>query len=85
MLPGSILILAIGTIYAVVVATAKQRPVVAAVIVGLSAAGFGAGFALTRAGTPEHTYYPIAAAIFGALIGFAWVARKRKSWQRAGK
>ena len=82
MLPIVIVILALGTIYAVSIAPPDQRVVVGLVVVALTAAGYGIGMAITTAGTDQRTYYPIAAAIGGTMIAFGWISNKRKSWPK---
>ena len=77
-----IVILALGTIYAVSIAPPDQKVVVGLVVVVLTAAGYGAGMAITTAGTDQRTYYPIAAAILGTMFAFAWISNKRKSWPK---
>jgi hypothetical protein len=75
-----IAVLALGTIYAITIAPTKQRVMVAVVVIVLTAAGYGAGYAITQPGTDQRTYYPIAAAIAGTMIAFGWISSKRKSW-----
>ena len=82
MLPIVIVILVLGTIYAVSIAPPDQRVVVGLVVVVLTAAGYGIGMAITTAGTDQRTYYPIAAAIGGTMIAFGWISNKRKSWPK---
>jgi peptidoglycan/LPS O-acetylase OafA/YrhL len=82
MLLVAIIVLALGTIYAVSIAPPEQRLVVALVVIVLTAAGYGAGLAITKPGTDQRTYYPIAAAIAGTMIAFVWISNKRKSWPK---
>ena len=77
--------LVIGTIYAVYLAPADQRILVGLVVLVLAGAGYGIGMAITKAGSDERTFYPIAAAIGGAMVAFAWISRKQKSWPKRGK
>ncbi len=80
MLLIAIAILVLGTIYAITIAPTKQRLSVAALVIALTALGYGIGTAITQAGTDQRTYYPIAAAIFGTMVAFGWISNKRKSW-----
>jgi peptidoglycan/LPS O-acetylase OafA/YrhL len=84
MLPIAVIVLVLGTVYAVSIAPPNQRIVVALVFVVLSAAGYGVGLAITQPNTDQRTYYPIAAAIGGLMIAFGWVSNKRKSWPQKG-
>jgi peptidoglycan/LPS O-acetylase OafA/YrhL len=84
MLPIAVIVLVVGTVYAVSIAPPDQRIMVALVFVVLSAAGYGVGLAITQPHTDQRTYYPIAAAIGGLMIAFGWVSNKRKSWPQKG-
>lgn len=85
MLPIAIVVLALGTVYAVSRAPRDQKLVVAAVVVVLAAAGYCVGLAITKAGTDQRTYYPIAAAIGGVMVAFGWISHKEKTWPKRGK
>ena len=85
MLPIAIIVLVLGTGYAVSIAPPDQRITVALVFVVLAAAGYGVGMMITSPNTDQRTYYPIAAAIGGLMIAFGWVSNKRKSWPQKGK
>jgi hydrogenase/urease accessory protein HupE len=77
-----IAVLALGTLYAVSIAPRDQRVIVAIVVIGLTAAGYGVGIAITKAGTDQRTYYSIATAIAGTMVAFMWISNKRKSWPK---
>ena len=85
MLYIAIAVLALGVIYAVSIAPAAERAVVGLVFAVLGGAGFAAAYALTTAGTFQRDYYPIAGALGGVMVGFAWVSRKRKAWDEQRK
>jgi len=85
MLEISILVLLVGTIYAVYLAPPEDKVLVGAVVVALAAAGYAVGLGLTHPHTDERTYYPIAAAIGGAMIAFGWISNRRKSWPKKSK
>jgi hypothetical protein len=85
MLELAIIALLIGTIYAVYLAPPEQKALVGGVVVVLAAAGYGVGMAITKAGTDERTYYPIAAAIGGAMVAFAWISKRQKTWPKRAK
>ena len=80
-----IVILVLGTGYAVTIAPTDQKVMVGAVVVVLTAIGYGVGMAITSAGTDQRTYYPIAAAIGGTMIAFGWISKKQKSWPQKKK
>ena len=82
MLELACIALVAGMAYAVHLAPPKEKAVVGGFIVVLSAAGFGVGQLLTTAGTDERTYYPIAAAIGGAMVAFAWISKRQKTWPK---
>jgi peptidoglycan/LPS O-acetylase OafA/YrhL len=82
MLEISMIVLLLGSIYAVAIAPPDQRVLIGVVLVALTAIGYAAAFALTKAGTDQRTYYPIAGAIGGAMIAFSWISHKRKSWPK---
>jgi hydrogenase/urease accessory protein HupE len=82
MLMIAIAVLVLGTLYAVSIAPPDQRVIVAVVVIGLTAAGYGVGLAITKPGTDERTYYSIAAAIAGTMVAFVWISNKRKSWPK---
>jgi hypothetical protein len=82
MLPVAILVLLCGTLYAIYLAPPEEKVLVGAVVVALSAAGYGIGLALTAPRTDERTYYSIAAAIAGAMVAFGWISSRRKSWPK---
>ena len=84
MLQLAIIALALGAGYAVYIAPTEQRVAVGAVLVILTVIGYIAGYALTRPNTDERTYYPIAAALGGAMIAFGWISRKQKTWPKKG-
>jgi peptidoglycan/LPS O-acetylase OafA/YrhL len=84
MLPIAVIVLVLGTVYAVSIAPPAQRITVALVFVVLSAAGYLVGLEITQPNTDQRTYYPIAAAIGGLMIAFGWVSNKRKSWPQKG-
>jgi hypothetical protein len=85
MLEIAIVGLVIGAAYAVYLAPSEQKLTIALVLVALTAIGFGVGFAITKPGTYERTFYPIAAAIGGAMIAFGWISRKQKTWPKKEK
>lgn len=85
MLPIAIAVLVVGTIYAVAIAPPRDKLLVAVVVVVLTAAGYGAGYAITKPGTDERTYYSIAAAIGGTMVAFAWISKRQKSWPKKAK
>ena len=82
MLELAIIGLAIGAVYAIYRAPSEQKVVIGVVLVVLTAAGYAAGYAMTEAGTDQRTYYPIAAAVGGAMIAFGWISHKQKSWPK---
>jgi peptidoglycan/LPS O-acetylase OafA/YrhL len=85
MLPVVIVLLVVGLGYAISIAPAAQRLAVAIVFVALAAGGYAVAMAVTTKGTDQRTYYPIAGAIAGAMIGFGWVSNKRKQWAEERK
>ena len=85
MLEIAIVGLVIGAAYAVYLAPSEQKLMIGLVLVVLTAIGYGVGLAITKPGTDERTFYPIAAAIGGAMIAFGWISRKQKTWPKKEK
>ena len=85
MLPIAIAALIAGTIYAVTIAPPDQRVLVALVFVALAGAGIGVGFGITKPGSDERTYYPMATGMGGLMFAFAWVSNRRKKWPKKGE
>lgn len=85
MLEIAIVGLVIGAAYAVYLAPPEQKLMIGLVLVVLTAVGYGVGLAITKPGTDERTFYPIAAAIGGAMIAFGWISRKQKTWPKKEK
>jgi protein-S-isoprenylcysteine O-methyltransferase Ste14 len=85
MLEIAIVGLVIGAAYAVYLAPSDQKLMVGLVLVVLTAIGYGVGMAITKPGSDERTFYPIAAAIGGAMIAFGWISHKQKTWPKKEK
>ena len=85
MLPIAIVVLILGTLYAVSIAPSDQKLTVAIVVVALSAIGYGVGIGITKPNTDERSYYSVAAAIGGTMVAFMWISHKRKTWPKAEK
>jgi hypothetical protein len=73
-----------ATAHAVYRAPQEQKATIGIVVVVLAAAGAGVGVAITKSGSDERTFYPIAAAIGGAMVAFMWISHKQKSWPKKG-
>ena len=81
MLTVAIVVLVIGAGYAVNIAPRGERLLVAGVIAVLAVGGYFAG-SVVASNPDERTYYSIAGAIGGAMIAFAWISQRQKSWPK---
>jgi len=82
MLLVAIILLVIGVVYAVSIAPPRERLLVVCVFGGLAGAGYLIMALQGHADAAARTYYPIAGAIAGAMVGFCWVSVRRRRWSK---